>query len=95
MGCHKFVAKEKPEIQRLTAEVLAGRTIQWTRIHRVPDHVFFSHERHLAKGVACSACHGDVAAMALDHQAKQLNMGFCMECHRQQQATVDCLACHK
>lgn len=95
IGCHKFVAKDKPEIQKLTAEVLAGRRPEWTRIHRVPDHVFFSHERHLAKGVACLACHGDVASMGLDHQVHQLNMGFCMECHRKVQATIDCLACHK
>lgn len=95
LGCHKFVAKNKPDIQLLTAEAEAGRPLQWTRVHRVPDHVFFSHQRHLAKGVACSACHGDVAAMGLDRQVQPLTMGFCMECHRQRQAPIDCLACHK
>ena len=95
IGCHKFVAKDKPAIQRLTAELLAGKRTEWTRLHRLPDHVFFSHQRHLFKGVACSACHGDVASMGLDHPVQQLNMGFCMECHRQKQASTDCLACHK
>ena len=95
IGCHKFVAKEKPEIQRMTAELLAGKRTEWTRLHRLPDHVFFNHQRHLAKGVACSACHGDVASMGLDHPVQALNMGFCMECHRQKQASIDCLTCHK
>ena len=95
MGCHKFVSKEKPDVKTLAAEFTAGRPITWTRMHRVPDHVFFSHERHLAKGVECKSCHGDVASMTLDRKVHELQMGFCMDCHRQKQATVDCLACHK
>jgi hypothetical protein len=95
IGCHKFVSKDKPDIKTLAAEFAAGRPLTWTRMHRVPDHVFFSHERHLGKGIECQACHGDVASMALDEKVHQLEMGFCMECHRQKQATVDCLACHK
>lgn len=95
IGCHKFVSKDKPEIKTLAAEFAAGRPLTWTRVHRVPDHVFFSHERHLAKGIECKACHGDVASMALDEKVHDLQMGFCMDCHRQKQATVDCLSCHK
>ncbi len=95
IGCHKFVSKDKPGVQKLTAEFAAGRPLTFARVHRVPDHVFFSHERHLAQGVTCKACHGDVAAMARDEKVHDLQMGFCMDCHRQKQATVDCLACHK
>lgn len=95
IGCHKFVDKEKPDVKTLAAEFAAGRPLTWTRIHRVPDHVFFSHERHLAKGVECKACHGDVASMAHDEKVHELLMGFCMDCHRQKQASTDCLACHK
>jgi hypothetical protein len=95
IGCHKFVSKDKPDIKTLAAEFAAGRSLTWTRMHRVPDHVFFSHERHLARNVECQACHGDVASMALDRRVHELQMGFCMDCHREKQATVDCLACHK
>lgn len=95
IGCHKFVSKQKPDIQKLTAEFVAGRPLTWTRQHRLPDFVFFSHERHLAKGIDCKSCHGDVASMTLDHPVHDLKMGFCMECHRQKQASIDCLACHK
>jgi len=95
IGCHKFVGKQKPDIQKLTAEFAAGRPLAWTRQHRVPDHVFFSHQRHLAAGVECASCHGDVASMGLDHKVHELQMGFCMDCHLQRQASTDCLACHK
>jgi hypothetical protein len=95
VGCHKFVAKDKPDIQKLLAEFAAGRPLTWTRNHRVPDHVFFSHERHLAKGLDCKACHGDVAEMQLDRQVQPLEMGACMDCHREKQASTDCLTCHK
>jgi hypothetical protein len=95
MGCHKFVSKQKPDIQKLAAAFTAGRPLTWTRQHRVPDHVFFSHERHLAMGVGCKACHGEVAGMTLDHKVHELQMGFCMDCHLQKQVTTDCLACHK
>ena len=95
MGCHKFTAKDRPDIQKLTAEFVAGRPLTWVRNHRVPDHVYFSHQRHLAKGLDCKECHGDVAAMGLNHRVQDLKMGFCMECHRARQASIDCLTCHK
>ena len=100
MGCHKFVARDKPDIRTLAGEFAAGRPMQWTRVHRVPDHVFFSHERHLAAspltaGLDCKSCHGDVAAMGLAQKARDLEMGSCLDCHRQRQAPVDCLTCHK
>lgn len=95
MGCHKFIAKDRPDIVKLAAEFKAGRPLTWERNHRLPDHVFFSHQRHLAKGLDCKECHGDVAAMGLNHRVQDLKMGFCMECHRARQASIDCLTCHK
>ena len=95
IGCHKFVAKDKPEVQRLMKMIAAGAAPVFERVHRVPDHVFFSHERHMQMGVSCASCHGEVAQMVHAVQARDLNMGFCMDCHRKKQASIDCLACHK
>lgn len=95
MGCHKFVSKEKPTIQALRAAATAGKPLEFTRVFREPDHVYFSHERHLARGLKCAECHGDVAHMAQDVRVKDMHMGFCMECHRVRQANTDCLTCHK
>ena len=95
MGCHKFVSRDKPAIQALAAAWAAKKPLEFRRVFRQPDHVWFSHERHLARGLACAECHGDVAHMKGDVQVKDMHMGFCMECHRIRQASIDCLACHK
>jgi hypothetical protein len=95
MGCHKFAGKEKATIQAIQAAAEAGRPLEFTRVFRQPDHVYFSHERHLARGVKCAECHGDVAHMAQDVRVKDMHMGFCVECHTLRQASVDCITCHK
>ncbi|HEX9604702.1 MAG TPA: cytochrome c3 family protein [Myxococcales bacterium] len=95
VGCHKFVARDKPEVQKLLQAFADGRPLEFPRVNRLPDHVYFTHERHLAAGVECSSCHGDVAHMRTARSVHELNMGFCMDCHRQRRASIDCLACHK
>ena len=58
--------------------------IEWTRIHMVPDHVFFSHEQHVTVGkLACQQCHGKVEEMEVLYQYAPLSMGWCINCHRQ------------
>jgi hypothetical protein len=95
MGCHKFASKEKPTIQVLAAAAEAGKPLEFRRVFREPDHVWFSHERHLSRGVRCDECHGDVAHMAQNVRVKDMHMGFCMDCHRNRQANTDCVTCHK
>ena len=95
MGCHKFAGKDKPAIQALKAAWDDEKPLEFPRVFRQPDHVYFSHERHLARGLKCAECHGDVAHMKQDVSVHDMNMGFCMECHRVRQANIDCLTCHK
>ena len=42
-----------------------GRSIQWTRVHDLPDFVYFNHSIHVNKGVGCTTCHGRVDRMPL------------------------------
>jgi hypothetical protein len=96
MGCHSYTATDRPAILALAKAYQDGTPIRWNRVHRLPDHVFFTHERHVLAGIACSSCHGDVAAMAVVHQVQPFTMGFCVECHRRHGAPVDdCRTCHK
>jgi hypothetical protein len=95
MNCHSVVAVNKPNIIKLTEAYNSGKPIQWIRIHALPDHVYFTHERHIARGFACQECHGPVQEMDVVYQWRQLNMGDCLNCHRQNGAPVTCETCHQ
>jgi hypothetical protein len=97
MGCHKFVAKEKPAVQVLAARVKAGQPLRWTRVFAVPDFVYFTHRAHLhfKEKIECKECHGDVAAMKVVSQDTPFTMGRCLTCHESKKAPRDCLVCHK
>jgi len=42
----------------------------------------------------CSTCHGDVKNMTVAIRAVNLNMGFCLSCHRAKSVSTDCVTCH-
>ncbi len=94
-GCHKFVARDNKDVQLVVKTYQEGKVLEWNRVYRVPDHVRFTHERHVAAGLACQTCHGEVQAMDVTRQASPLTMGWCVDCHRQRKAPTDCLTCHK
>lgn len=95
MDCHKKVATDKPEIQKLTKYWEEKNPIPWIKVHNLPWHVYFSHKRHVKKGIKCQTCHGEVQAMPVVRQVRSLKMGWCVSCHRQNNAPTDCLTCHK
>jgi hypothetical protein len=94
-GCHKFVARDKQNVQLVIKTYQDGKVLEWNRVHRVPDHVRFTHERHVAAGLTCQTCHGEVEAMDVVRQVSPLTMGWCVDCHVQRRASTDCLTCHK
>lgn len=58
--------------------------IEWTRVHNLPDHVYFNHSQHVTVGqVACQKCHGPVEEMDIVRQYSTLGMGWCISCHRE------------
>lgn len=70
----------------LTSEVkpMISGAVEWTRIHNLPDHVYFNHSQHVTVGqVACQKCHGKVEEMPVLRQYSTLSMGWCINCHRQ------------
>ena len=65
-----------------------GTPLKWTRVHDVPDFVYFNHSIHVAKGIGCESCHGRVDQMPLMRRAHTLQMSWCLECHRQPEQFV-------
>ena len=59
-----------------------GESVDWVRIHDLPDYVYFNHSAHVNKGVSCVSCHGRVDRMEVVQQAKPLTMSWCLDCHR-------------
>jgi hypothetical protein len=96
MFCHTEVAVDRASIQLLTAYWDRGEEPVWDRVYgwEQEDHVRFNHAPHVNRGVECSTCHGDVASMTVAERAVEHTMGFCMNCHEQEQASVECITCH-
>jgi len=106
MTCHLVVGDGNPEVEKLRDYFASGESIDWVRVHRVPDHVHFVHEAHIrfftasdpAKfpmaSAVCSTCHGDVGSMERVRQVRSLKMSDCVDCHRDNGAPTDCTTCH-
>ena len=61
-----------------------AKSIEWVKIHNLPDHVYFNHSQHIRAGkVQCQTCHGEITAMDEVKQVSELSMGWCINCHRQ------------
>ena len=95
MSCHKAVKVDSPEIKKLTKYWNDRQPVPWAQIHKLPDFVYFSHKRHIRRGVECQTCHGQVQAMDRVRKMRSLSMGFCVACHRLRGASIDCYTCHK
>jgi len=67
-----------------------AKTIEWVKIHNLPDHVYFNHSQHIRAGkVQCQTCHGEITAMDEVKQVSELSMGWCVNCHRQTKVDFD------
>jgi len=95
MECHKSAATDRPEVQKLTRAWEEGRPVEWIKVHDLPWHVRFTHKRHIRAGVDCAVCHGELKAMPRVRRVRSLEMGWCIQCHRANNAPTDCLVCHK
>ncbi len=106
-GCHKIIATDKPEIQRLNDYWQKKLSPQWKKVHDLPDFVHFTHEIHLKRfifdkqlaiervGEVCAYCHGSLAQMKVAKKVKPLTMGWCVRCHESNSGPGDCWTCHK
>lgn len=82
MNCHSVVKTDSPFIKQVKEHYDKNIPIEWIKVHDLPDHANFNHKRHVAKGVACETCHGNVKKMDVIEQDQPLTMGWCLDCHR-------------
>jgi len=104
MNCHTVVQNGPKygteEISKIYAAIgydattgsYTGETkpIEWVRIHNLPDHVYFNHKQHVVTGnLDCENCHGNVREMEVVEQVSLLEMGWCINCHRETEVIID------
>jgi hypothetical protein len=93
--CHQYIITAHPRIKDLHRYVDSGQPIAWEKVTWLPDHVYFSHQRHVRFGLDCRECHGPVETMDRVYRAHEFFMGFCLECHQKNSAPVGCTVCHQ
>ncbi|HEX3357150.1 MAG TPA: cytochrome c3 family protein [Tepidisphaeraceae bacterium] len=82
MTCHSQIWTNAAILQPVRDSWNMEKPLQWTRVHKLPDFVYFNHSIHVAKGIGCAVCHGPVDKMPLMYQENTLRMGWCLNCHR-------------
>jgi menaquinone reductase, multiheme cytochrome c subunit len=82
MNCHSTVKKDSDVLQPIRAAFAENAPVHWTRVHDLPDYVYFNHEAHVNATIGCESCHGRIDQMVKVYQAKPLTMEWCVGCHR-------------
>ena len=104
MGCHENIevtsAAGQANVDILLRHWDEQTPLRWEKVNDQPDFVRFTHQPHIAAGVNCEDCHGNVREMEVLRPAYRINMGFCLHCHRQQapetqDLLVNCVTCHR
>lgn len=82
MSCHSQIWTNAEMLEPVRQSYRTGVPLKWTRVHDLPDFVYFNHSIHVAKGVGCETCHGRVDKMPLMWKQNTLQMQWCLDCHR-------------
>jgi hypothetical protein len=82
MNCHAQIWTNAQLLEPVRLSWASGQSIPWTKVHDLPDYVFFNHSIHVAKGIGCATCHGRVDQMPLMYAQNSLQMEWCLDCHR-------------
>lgn len=96
-SCHRRTIPDHPEVVRFMEYYQNDEPIVWRKVNALPESamVHFNHAPHIRAGVDCATCHGDVGQMTVAQAVLNVaDMGWCVSCHQENQASSDCLTCH-
>jgi len=97
-GCHEEPVGKREKEKIVVELVKSGREIEWQRLYRVPEDVYFSHRRHVVLGkIECDFCHGDIGHRSKppSRPLKKMTMKKCLSCHKEKGTATDCISCHR
>ncbi len=95
--CHRAPQGDSAEAAKVTELLEAGDPLRFNKLFRLPDHVFYTHRRHVGiAGLDCENCHGPIAETERppERALVRVSMNTCLDCHREREQTLDCNACH-
>jgi formate-dependent nitrite reductase cytochrome c552 subunit len=103
LSCHTEVYRDSKLLSPLHESFQRNKPLQWSRVHQLPDHVYFNHSIHIKRGVSCQSCHGDVEHMPFVSKQESLSMKWCLSCHlHPEKVSADikedvssCYTCHR
>lgn len=86
MNCHFLVRNGTrsgtAEIAKVIEAFDSKKAVEWLRVYKLPDFVYFNHSQHVTAGeINCETCHGNVKEMDRLYQVHDLSMGWCIDCH--------------
>lgn len=82
MSCHSQIWVNSPMLEPVRLSYRTNESLQWTRVHDLPNFVYFNHSIHIHKGIGCTTCHGPIDQMNITYKANSLYMEWCLNCHR-------------
>lgn len=88
MNCHSQIWAQSPYLEPVRASLQSGESLEWIRVHDLPDFVYFNHSIHVKKGMGCETCHGRIDQMPGIQQVSSLQMEWCLACHREPEKFV-------
>lgn len=104
LSCHMKAqmeeGEEPSELEQKVRDIAAkGGPFRWVQVTRNDGHVYFSHRAHTRFAqMECVDCHGKVEEWAeapTQPTPDLVDMGACMSCHREQDASNECKVCHR
>jgi hypothetical protein len=82
LNCHNIIKRDSEKLTEIMESWMEKKPMQWIRVHKLPDYVYFDHRIHLRAGVGCYSCHGNINQLEAVKQNKPLSMSWCLDCHR-------------
>jgi menaquinone reductase, multiheme cytochrome c subunit len=82
MNCHSKVKVDSEVLLPIRQAFAENTPVHWTRVHDLPDYVYFNHMAHVNAAIGCETCHGRIDQMVKVFQVKPLTMEWCVNCHR-------------
>ena len=82
MNCHKNILPNSDKLAPVRESYETGMPVPWVKVHDLAEYVYFNHSAHVSAGVGCVECHGRIDQMERVETVKPLNMGWCLDCHR-------------